>query len=83
MPGLVLVRVAPSPGQPGPLHSCKCGVYGLKTAEEMLRQNQAATVFGLIRMWGRIIVHERGYRAQYAEPLALFSSMKGSTDVPA
>jgi len=25
-----------------PSYSCKCGVYGLKTAEEMLRQNQAA-----------------------------------------
>ena len=30
-------------------------------------------VFGVIEAWGRIEVHEDGFRAQFARPIALFA----------
>ena len=67
--------VCPSP------HS-SCGIYGMKTRELLkwhLRNHQnhglsTATIIGQVYLWGRIIEHKHGYRAQYAYPKCLVYS---------
>lgn len=50
-----------------PAESCRCGLYGSRTVE-MLRHAMDGTVVGNVAMWGRIVEHERGFRAEYAYP---------------
>jgi hypothetical protein len=54
----------------------KCGVYGFKSLDELRKQSSGAlfwathgpTIVGAVHLWGRIIEHEHGYRAQFAYP---------------
>jgi preprotein translocase subunit YajC len=56
-----------------PYFSCTCGVYAAKTIEH-LRQcgYRKFGVHGEVYLWGKIVEHERGWRAQFAYPKALF-----------
>jgi hypothetical protein len=38
---------------------------------EQSRGKTAPHVFGKVALWGRVVVHERGYRAQFAYPRTL------------
>jgi hypothetical protein len=65
--------------------SCRCGLYAFSTPSEALRQavqqagvssfgrrQPAATAFGAIVAWGRVVQHGgQGWRAQFARPIAL------------
>lgn len=64
------------------------GVYALKDHEAMLRYVGALAhdgehVLGQVHLWGRVIEGELGYRAQFAEPVALVSILakKPSVDL--
>ena len=51
-----------------------CGIYGIKTRElfeAVIRNGMEPSVIGQVYLWGRVIEHERGYRAQYAYPKCL------------
>lgn len=55
-----------------------CGLYGYKTplmAWHALgtsdEWDESRIVFGEVRLWGRVLEHERGFRAEYAYPGAL------------
>jgi preprotein translocase subunit YajC len=56
-----------------PSFSCTCGVYAAKTMEH-LRQcgYRKFGVHGEVYLWGTIVEHERGWRAQFAYPKVLF-----------
>ena len=49
--------------------SCTCGIYGWKKwRKEHLKEIDEGSVFGLINLWGKVIEHDLGYRAEYAYP---------------
>jgi hypothetical protein len=61
---------------PAPAFDCSCGVY----ATSDLRDPGAAWrsgphyerhMIGAVALWGRVVEHETGYRAQHARPIAL------------
>jgi len=56
-----------------PYFSCTCGVYAAKTIQH-LRQcgYRKFGVHGEVYLWGKVVEHERGWRAQFAYPKTLF-----------
>ena len=49
---------------------CTCGIYAGKT----LSQHSMVGIYGEVYLWGTVIEHEHGWRAQYAYPKSLFLS---------
>lgn len=65
-------------GHPGPQPSCGCGIYAVTTREQALewaRWAQSALphpiVIGQAQLWGRVLPHSVGYRAELAYPYEL------------
>ncbi len=58
-----------------PDEGCTCGIYAFPSLEELRRQNYhndvRYRVFGETYLWGKVVEHERGFRAQYAYPKRL------------
>lgn len=56
-----------------PYFKCTCGVYAARTMEHL---NQCGYkkfgVRGEVYLWGMVVEHERGWRAQFAYPKTLF-----------
>jgi DNA-binding CsgD family transcriptional regulator len=65
----------PGPRQ-APLADCTCGIYALKTGEQLGEFGEAhwRGISGEVYLWGTIIEHSHGYRAQYAYPKRLVVS---------
>lgn len=69
---------------PAPTWDCQCGIYGLShlDGDELETSPQTrprgpdrgVTVLGAVLLWGRVIQHKHGYRAEYARPLKLLSA---------
>ncbi|MGZ8582407.1 MAG: hypothetical protein ACXWXG_03670 [Actinomycetota bacterium] len=53
-----------------PDRRCTCGLHGTHGIE-VLRRTKSPAVLGRVALWGRVIEHEHGYRAQYAYPQRL------------
>lgn len=54
-----------------PVVDCTCGVYARATPARVMREYQGQAVMGeavigRVRLWGRVIEHEDGYRAEHA-----------------
>jgi hypothetical protein len=65
-----------------PQMRCTCGVYGSKTLHH-LRSTQYwlyGSVHGEVLIWGSVVEHEQGFRAQFAYPRTLHLRMSHSTD---
>lgn len=73
--------------RPAPVKGCDCGIHALKSlqaAEQRIQEeNQGffsvlwrdrveGRAWGEVKIWGRIIEHEIGYRAEFAYPSSLF-----------
>jgi preprotein translocase subunit YajC len=58
-----------------PSFGCSCGVYAARTMEH-LRQcgYRKLGVHGEVYLWGTVVEHERGWRAEFAYPKTLFLS---------
>ncbi len=56
-----------------PSFSCTCGIYAARTMEH-LRQcgYRKLGVHGEVFLWGTVVEHDRGWRAQFAYPKTLF-----------
>lgn len=60
-----------------PAQGCNCGVWGFKSRESIMeamakyRQGDAPYAFGRVLLWGRIIEHANGYRAEHGRPISL------------
>ena len=50
---------------------CRCGYYAYYTLPEEPDLPAPEAVWGAVVAWGRIVECERGFRAQYARPVAL------------
>jgi len=46
---------------------CTCGLHGTHGID-ILRRTRCPAVLGRVALWGRVIEHDFGYRAQYAYP---------------
>jgi len=53
---------------------CRCGIYASRSLDEFERPRPAwppPTVVGTVALWGTVVEHERGWRAQFAYPARL------------
>jgi hypothetical protein len=58
-----------------PCFKCTCGVYAARTMEHLNQCGyQKFGVHGEVYLWGKVVEHERGWRAQFAYPKRLFLS---------
>jgi hypothetical protein len=69
---------------PAPVYGCACGIYALKTLQAALQLvimdgaaralrlphvgGPTGRAWGAVKIWGRVIEHESGYRAEFAYP---------------
>ena len=81
LPGEGEPKVHPA-GSPVPAAGCACGLYASHPwardpNSDFLRVDgmglEPDDVFGVVEAWGRMEVHEDGFRAEYARPIALFA----------
>ena len=58
---------------PAPRENCTCGVYAAKSLEHLrgTRYWQYG-IHGEVSLWGTVVEHEQGWRAQFAYPRSLF-----------
>jgi hypothetical protein len=70
-------------GLPAPQRDCACGLYALQEpwdfagylpARHFGVSYQANTVIGVVAGWGRAFRGKHGWRAQFARPVALYST---------
>lgn len=61
-----------------PNEDCSCGIYAWLDRADLHRlvriEDETVPVWGEVSLWGDIVQHERGVRAQYAYPYALYMS---------
>lgn len=56
-----------------PCFTCSCGIYAAKTVEHLHQCGHGKFgIRGEVKLWGRVVEHERGWRAQFAYPKSLF-----------
>jgi hypothetical protein len=56
-----------------PETDCTCGVYASKSLEQLLTMGYAKCgIHGEVYLWGTVVEHELGWRAQFAYPKTLF-----------
>ena len=53
-----------------PVEDCTCGLYAVEEPD-LLRAARDPAVIGTVDLWGRVLEHERGYRAEFAYPQRL------------
>jgi hypothetical protein len=65
-PELEAQHRSPEPG-------CTCGIHAMKEPLRLRRSRPGKTagVIGTVAMWGRVIEHTKGWRAEYAYPARL------------
>jgi len=59
-----------------PGENCMCGIHATKDREG-LRLNYLMglpDIYGTVSLWGRVAIHSRGYRAEFAYPKELWVS---------
>jgi hypothetical protein len=79
------VTAMPCTDGPAPALACSCGLYAtreLRDAGSAWRQgpHYAHHVIGAVALWGRVVEHQWGFRAQHARPVALLEGY-GAQDV--
>ena len=66
-----LWRTASAHPGPAPDPGCACGIYALFTPRPAGRRERLALVRGAVVVWGRIELHQRGMRAEFARIVML------------
>ncbi|HYM57378.1 MAG TPA: hypothetical protein VES79_05390, partial [Solirubrobacteraceae bacterium] len=66
-----LWRTASAHPGPAPDPGCVCGIYALFTPHRPGGRERLALVRGAVVLWGRIELHQRGMRAEFARIVAL------------
>jgi hypothetical protein len=60
-------------GHDAPQANCTCGVYAAKSLEHLSKTGyQRYGIHGEVNLWGNVVEHEQGWRAQFAYPKNLF-----------
>ncbi|MEY2474946.1 MAG: hypothetical protein QOG87_261 [Actinomycetota bacterium] len=59
-----------------PQMGCRCGLYAYGSLGAALPEwgLDSSRVLGLVRGWGRVVLHELGWRSEFAQPLLLMLS---------
>lgn len=59
----------------GPEVGCTCGFYTFDSSEHFFRDGGYVTegIIAQVYLWGRVLVHSKGYRAQYAYPKQMWA----------
>ena len=74
-PGRALAATCAQPStHESPQGDCRCGVYAAKTFDGLRRMRYTESerwIRGEVFMWGRMVEHEDGWRAQFAYPKSL------------
>lgn len=66
-----------APGSPhAPDRGGNTGFWGLRFKEDI---PSSASVGGIVALWGKIIEHERGWRAEYAYPVVIWPNLQRPT----
>ncbi len=57
-----------------PREDCSCGIYATRTMEQLLRNwwHREGMILGKVALWGKVIIHHEGYRAEWAQPLEIW-----------
>src|ERR1039458_8151982 len=56
-----------------PQEKCRCGVYASKSLEHLHTTGyERYGICGEVNLWGTVVEHEQGFRAQFAYPKTLF-----------
>jgi hypothetical protein len=56
-----------------PQMNCTCGIYGSKSLEHLPKYGfEKARIRGQVSLWGTVVGHRLGWRAQYAYPKSFF-----------
>ena len=73
--GTIAGRVEGHDSHDAPQVNCTCGIHAAKSLEH-LRKNgyDRCGIYGEVCLWGTVVEHERGWRAQLAYPKNLFMS---------
>lgn len=76
------VRIKKWEKHSAPNPACSCGFYGTKELGHLLRRlnfsmlrtqlNWQPLAIGRVALWGKLIEHEQGYRAQFAWPVEIW-----------
>ena len=66
-----LWRTASAHPGPAPDPDCVCGLYALFTPQRSRGRERMAVVRGAVVLWGRIEIHQRGMRAEFARIVTL------------
>jgi preprotein translocase subunit YajC len=67
-----LSKVTHNSGE-SPYFNCTCGVYAARTIEHLHQCGYGKFgVHGEVFLWGRVVEHERGWRAEFAYPKTFF-----------
>jgi hypothetical protein len=69
-----------------PSWDCRCGFYAYKSEEALaastyVRMGHEPTVRGRVALWGRVVDHDLGYRAQFAYPQLFYLNGDALDDV--
>ncbi|HVM11837.1 MAG TPA: hypothetical protein VM638_05115 [Actinomycetota bacterium] len=60
-----------------PFERCRCGIYAFRELDHLIEQGPnpwvEPVVLGAVRLWGKVIVHDLGYRAQHAKVTEIFA----------
>ena len=59
---------------------CTCGIYAMKRLDHVLVRFRCA-VYGEVYLWGKVVEHEYGWRAQYAYPKTLILNVEAGSRV--
>jgi hypothetical protein len=75
------------PDDDAPVVGCGCGIYALKEPETLMSFQRCSScpihenllccpiqIQGIVELWGKIFVHEYGYRAEYGHLRALINA---------
>lgn len=73
---------APPANHAAPHKNCDCGLYALHEPAEQLYDHTSDTyVLGAVAAWGDLRVHHDGFRAEYAQIVALAAGKADLTEV--
>ncbi len=72
--GTIASRVEGNDSHDAPQENCTCGIYAAKTLHHFGAGYEQYGIHGEVYLWGAVVEHERGWRAQLAYPKNLFLS---------
>lgn len=80
----VCIQMVHKTTTPFPVWRCSCGIHASTPDSLKLQIDQPhpawqgeTLVLGTVALWGNVIRHRQGYRAQYAYPLCLYAEWAG------